>query len=376
MRILQVITWIAPGNPFGGPIRVAMNQRAELVRRGHDVTLVAAQPSARHVANWSSAALHIRGFDGWRAIPGAGFGGLVSPTLLSFGHTHLQEFDVVHIHVARDLVTLPIALQARRQHVPFVLQPHGMVDRSDKVLARLADSLATRRVFRDAASVLVLNDRERADVIATMPNELLRLEVLPNGVPVDYNVSSPRAALAEVLFCSRLHARKRPLAFARMAASLVSQGIPATFAMVGSDEGEGASVRSLTESVSTPGRLRLEGALPPERVLDRLRDCDVLVLPSVDEPFGMIVVEAMSVGRPVVITDSCALASFVSEHEAGIVVPSDDPEALERAVRSLIDDAELRNEMGARGRDAVRIHFSMASVADALEGIYERARKN
>ena len=375
MRILQVITWIAPGNPFGGPIRVAMNQRTELVRRGHDVTLVAARPSARHVGNWSSAALHIRGFDGWRAIPGAGFGGLVSPTLLSFGHTHLREFDVVHIHVARDLVTLPIALQARRQHVPFVLQPHGMVDRSDKVLARLADSLATRRVFRDAASVLVLNDRERADVIATMPNEQLRLEVLPNGVPVDDNASSPQSALAEILFCSRLHERKRPLAFARMAASLVSQGIPATFAMVGSDEGEGASVRSLTESVSTPGRLRLEGALPPERVLDRLRDCDVLVLPSIDEPFPMVVLEAMSVGLPVVITDTCGLASFVSEHGTGLVVPSDDQPALERAVASLIEEPQLRRSMGERGRNAVRAHLGMAGVADALERIYERAQK-
>ena len=350
-----------------------MNQRAELVRRGHDVTLVAAQPSARQRGDWSSAALHIRGFDGWRVIPRAGFGGLVSPALLSFGHTHLREFDVVHIHVARDLVTLPIALQARRQHVPFVLQPHGMVDRSDKFVARLADSLATRRVFRDAASVLVLNDRERAHVTATMPNEQLRLEVLPNGVPVDDTVSSPRAAIPEILFCSRLHARKRPLMFARMSASLIHQGIEATFAMAGSDEGEGAAVRTVAESVSTQGVLRLEGALPPERVLDRIRNSDILVLPSVDEPFGMIVVEAMSVGRPVVITDTCALASFVTEHQAGLVVPSDDQVALERAVRSLIENPGPRNEMGARGRQAVRIHLSMTAVADTLERVYENA---
>ena len=90
----------------------------------------------------------------------------------------------------------------------------------------------------------------------------------------------------------------------------------------------------------------------------------------------MIVVEAMSVGRPVVITDMCALASFVSEHRAGIVVPSDDQTALEHAVRSLIDQPRLRNEMGARGRNAVRVHFGMTAVADTLERVYERARKN
>ena len=352
-----------------------MNQRAELVRRGHDVTLVAAQPSARQRGDWSSAALHIRGFDGWRVIPRAGFGGLVSPALLSFGHTHLREFDVVHIHVARDLVTLPLALQARHQGVPYVLQPHGMVDASDKTLARLVDALATRRVFRSASTVLVLSESERADVIETMPNEQLRLEVLPNGVPVDSEPAPTQSAIPEVLFCSRLHVRKRPVAFAQMATSLIGHGVEATFAMVGADEGQSPAVTATAAALVSRGAFRMEAALSPDRVLARLRQTDLLVLPSIDEPFPMVVLEAMSVGLPVVITDTCGLASFVSEHGTGLVVPSDDQPALERAVASLIEEPQLRRSMGERGRNAVRAHLGMAGVADALERIYERAQK-
>ncbi|MCU1366192.1 MAG: putative glycosyl transferase, group 1 family protein, partial [Ilumatobacteraceae bacterium] len=127
MKVLQVVTWVAPGNPFGGPVRVALNHVEELRRRGHDVRLVAAQPRSADRGRWSSSELGVQGFDAFRVLPGAGFSGVTSPKMLRFAWSAGRQVDVVHVHLARDLVTLPFAAIVRWRRVPYVVQCHGMV---------------------------------------------------------------------------------------------------------------------------------------------------------------------------------------------------------------------------------------------------------
>ena len=102
---------------------------------------------------------------------------------------------------------------------------------------------------------------------------------------------------------------------------------------------------------------------------ERMRQATLYVLPSVDEPYPMSVLEAMSVGLPVVVTDSCGLAPFVGEHDAGIVTDHT-VESLADALRTLVADPERAAAMGARGRDAVRAERSMAAIAQRLEHFY------
>ncbi len=99
-----------------------------------------------------------------------------------------------------------------------------------------------------------------------------------------------------MLFLARLHPRKRPTMFVRMAAALVEAGIDAHFSLVGPDEGEGAAVAKLIEQSSLQSRVSYEGPLKPAQSISRMRRAKVYVLPSVDEPYPMSVLEAMSVG--------------------------------------------------------------------------------
>lgn len=367
-----MVTWVAPGNPFGGPLRVATNDADELRRRGHQVEVVAAQPRRRQRGRWASADQGVHGYDAFRMIPGAGFSGLVSPRLLWMVWRRSRTFDVVHVHLARDLVSLPAAAITRLRRTALVVQCHGMIDQSSRRSAAVMDRLLTRRVLEAAGSVFVLTSRERADVEATFPGATMRFVVLPNGVPVVEGSDEVHgAATARVLFCSRLHARKRPVLFARMAVDLLAAGIDGEFAMVGADEGEMTAVRDVLGPASAG--VELAGAIEPDGVRAELVRCDVLVLPSVDEPFPMIVLEALAVGRPVVVTETCGLAGFVRDNVCGIVVAADDLGALCDAVRRLIDDPHERHRMGAAGRAAVTEHLSMPTVASKLEDRYHAA---
>jgi glycosyltransferase involved in cell wall biosynthesis len=366
VRILQIVTLISADGAYGGPARVAANQADALRALGHTVMVAGGwrgkgAPPLRRTPNDP----HL--FKVWPVVPRAGFAGLTAPKLLAWVNNQLVSIDVVHLHLARDLVTLPVAGVVLAHGIPLVVQTHGMIDRSNRLLAKPLDVLITRRVLRNAAALLYLTDGEAVD-LASVAGEKLRLEHVTNGVPGALIVRAAEVdAKPEVLFLARLHPRKRPDVFVRMAKILLAQGVSARFAMVGPDEGALPSVTGQ----GVPD-VPWEGSISPEEVIGRLSRASVYVLPSVEEPYPMSVLEAMSVGVPVVITESNGLAPLVRRTGAGLVTDTS-AEALAVAVATLIADPALRTSAGAAAIEVARNEMQMSTVADRLVAIYTSA---
>ena len=372
MKILHIATLFSPDGAYGGPTRVATNLSAELMRRGHDVTIAGA------CEGYDTPPTSVEGVPAWlypsKAVPGLGVAGLSSPALVRRLVKDIDEFDVVHVHMSREFVTLPAALVARRAGVPYVLQTHGMIDPSGKLLARPLDAMATRPVLESASNILYLTGTERAQIIQ-VSEYCAPLTRLRNGVP-GYAASTSvggvdAASHPEVLYLARLHPRKRPEVFVRVARRLLDAGVRATFTVVGPDGGSEQAVKDAVAEANSP-YLRYEGPVDPDLVPARIASSSVYVLPSVDEPYPMSVLEAMSVGRPVVITKSCGLAGEVADHGAGYVVDLDD-DSLFNAIRSLLDNPHAAARMGRGGQAASASTFSMSSVVDDLLGVYDRS---
>lgn len=362
MRILQVVTLLSPDGAFGGPVRVAFNQSAELIDRGHSVTIAAA---CRGYAVPPTELDHVPValFPARKVVPGRSFAGTTAPGLGTWFRRHRSCFDLVHVHLGRDLVGLPLAMSARRHRLPYVVQTHGMITPSQHPLAAPLDAAWTRRVLRDAGVVFYLTPTERAQ-LTTVAGAGLRLRQLLNGVP-DHRPAAAPEPRPEVMFAARMHPRKRPMMFVDMATTLLNEGVRARFTLVGPDEGEGERVRA---ALSGRAGITWEGPLPPSVVPDRLARTAIYVLPSVDEPYPMTVLEAMSVGVPVVIRSDCGLAPFVRRARGGLVVGDDT--ALADTVRSLLADPARAQRMGRRGQAAVRRHLGMRTVGDALTDVY------
>lgn len=369
MNILHVVTLVSPNGEYGGPVRVATNQLAALRDAGHSVVLAASRrPSADMPTDVSGVPVKL--FRARLALPRSGFAGLTAPSMLWWFFRNRQSFDVVHVHLARDLVTLPMALIALCSRIPLVLQTHGMIDASSRRLAHLLDAAVTRRVLVGADSVLYLTDKERTDLLGISSG--LALSHLTNGVPPTARTAAPEANPPEFLFLARLHPRKRAVTFVRAATALLDRGVDARFAMVGPDEGDGSAVRALIETSGHGDRIRWEGPVSPDSTLDRMCAASVYVLPAVDEPFPMAVLEAMSVGLPVVVTNSCGLAELVARTGSGTVVDDTD-DSLRRVMAELIADPTLRRTQGQRGRGVVSSELDMGSVCRQLENVYDKA---
>lgn len=367
MKVLGVVTLVSPQGEYGGPVRVAVNQLAALRERGHDVVLAGSHRGFIRGAPESFESVPTRLFPARTLLPGAGFAGLGSPGLWRAVRRHAREFDVVHVHAARDLVTLPAARIAQRLGVRTVLQSHGMIDESANPLAGPVDAALTRPALASAHHVTYLTSHER-QALETVGRGAADLAELPNGVP-SADPPARRSGPPHVLYLARLAPRKRPRIFVEAATRLAAEFPNARFTLVGPDEGEGAAVRAAIAASGAGGRIRWEGAVPPGETIARMRDATVYVLPSVDEPYPMTVLEAMSLGLPVVVTDTCGLARFVSESGAGTVV-NDSVEALVGSLRTLLTDTAAAVAAGDAGRDAVRMQRSMAAIAERLETLY------
>jgi glycosyltransferase involved in cell wall biosynthesis len=374
VRVLHLLTLVTPENAYGGPVTVAFNQARVLRERGHSVVVAAAQRGFGSSPPVSVDGVPVRLFPARTAVSGAGYAGLGAPGLHRWLAWHSRSADVVHVHLARDLVTLPAAVVVRWLGAPYVVQTHGMIAPSHHRLADPVDRALTRGVLAGAARVLCLNDRE-SDAVHEVARGRVTTSLVPNGIGEESTGLGHTEPLdaPEVLFLARLHERKRPLVFAEAASQLLERHADARFCLVGPDEGEGAAVRTLAASISAPGRLVWEGPVPPAQVPSRMDRCAVFVLPAVDEPFGMSALEAMARGKPVVVTRSCGLAPAIAAHRAGLVVPDDDPPALANAIDRLLDNAAERAQMGRRGLRLARETFGMSRVVELLEDAYRDA---
>ncbi len=107
-------------------------------------------------------------------------------------------------------------------------------------------------------------------------------------------------------------------------------------------------------------------------VPDLLRLCDIFVLPSVNEPFGRAIIEAMAVGRPVVATSSGGVPEIVVDGETGLLVPPKDARSLAQAIEALLADPQRAAQMGQRGQARAQQSFSADRVAQHVQEFYER----
>lgn len=368
MKVLQIAPLISPRGEFGGPVTVAVNQSKALMDLGHDVTLMAGTRGYEKIPTELSG-VPVRLFPCRVLLRDLGYATLTAPRSLPWLLHERGTFDAVHVHLARDLITLPIARLALALGMRVFIQPHGMIDPSNRRLARPIDLTLTIPVLRKAERVFYLTDLERQG-LASVGGCGIKLEQLNNGVPryraKSFNLPDRRP---EVVYVGRLHSRKRPLDFIRMALELSSVHRDVDFTLIGPDEGEGQAVRSMIDSAGNPPNVSWLGPLKPEDVIKRVSNASLYIQPSIDETFPMSVLEAMSTGTAIVLRESCGLASMIEQTDSGIVVGLGMPELIS-AVDVLLRNSQRLNSLGQHAQRAADTLFSMEAIARRLEGAY------
>jgi glycosyltransferase involved in cell wall biosynthesis len=363
VRVLVIAAYASADGSYGGPVSVALDQAAALVEAGHEVTVVAGWDGDVRLDHPAD----LRLFRARKPLR-TSFVGLIAPRLPVWVARNAARFDVVHVHLTRDLVTLPAAWAALRRRVPLVVQTHGQI-RPERNRAQAAvDALLTRRVFREATAFLVLTDREDRDLRA-LGVDAARLHAVDNGVPSARARARPPEGSPLVLYSSRLADRKRPEVFVAAADIVARSRDDVRFELWGADEGALPAVLAEIDRRGLTDRCTYRGSASVEQARAHLGEASVFVLPSVAEPFPMALLEAFSAGLPSVITDQTGLSAAARERGAARVTDGS-AEHIATAVLELLDDPAAWARTARSALDLADQRFAMPRIAARLVEVY------
>jgi glycosyltransferase involved in cell wall biosynthesis len=193
-----------------------------------------------------------------------------------------------------------------------------------------------------------------------------------DGRRSDFFAGTPIESCRRVGVVARLSPEKGHEHFLRAAAAILREVPDAGFAIVGDAAlGDGLYAERLVSQAKALGiadRTLFTGFT--ERVPDVMAGLDILVVPSDAEPFGLVTVEAMAAGKPVVATRAGGSAEIVRDGETGLLVAPRSPESLARSVISLLSSPEQASRMGRAGCRRAWQEFSIERHCQTIRDLY------
>ena len=294
--------------------------------------------------------------------------------------------DVVHSHTW--YTNLAGHLAAILYGVPHVLTVHSLEPLRPWKAEQLGGGYALsswceRVAIESAAAVIAVSGGMRADVLATYPSLAAdRVHVIRNGIDTDeYAPDAGTEVLQKhqidpgrptVAYVGRV-TRQKGLPVLLRAAEMLDPRVQLVLCAGQADTPElGAEVTGLVAHLreSRSGVIWLNEMLPKQEVIQILSHATVFACPSLYEPLGIVNLEAMACGTPVVGSNVGGIPEVVLDAQTGLLVPPGDHILLAEALISLLGDPVRASAMGELGRQHVGAEFSWASIAGQTAALY------
>lgn len=312
----------------------------------------------------------------------------------------LRDIDVIHCHtwythlagcLARQLTGAPLVLTTHS------LEPHRPWKVEQLGTAYQASTWIERTAYQNADGVIAVSEAMHADVQTLYGVRPERIRVIHNGIDLDqYKPTPDRAVLAHhgidahkpyVLFVGRITRQKGIIHLVHAVPHL----LPGTQVVLCAGAPDTEEIgREMKEAVEQARRrtanpiVWIARMLPKEDIIPLYSQAALFVCPSVYEPFGIINLEAMACGTPVVASAVGGIKEVVVSEDTGLLVPFEprgdtdfEPRDAERfaldlaaAINRLLDDPQCRRHMGQRSRERVERSFGWPSIARQTYDFY------
>lgn len=281
-------------------------------------------------------------------------------------HQHTQPFDALYCHTQECALLIP----EHMKRTPTVLSLDATPKNIDTIggayghevgpwVAEQMKHFLTQRTFRRAAHLVAFSRWVRDSLVTDYHIPEARITVNGPGADLQHwnlaesdRTASRGDSVPRVLFVGADFRRKGGDALMRSAASMRGRW---TLDIVTRD--------AVPDAETIPG-LRIHHALQPDtpELLALYRAADIFVLPTLADTFGLAIIEAMAMRLPVIATRVGAIPEIVVHGETGLLIPTDSPEELVRAIDELVGNPERRRAMGAAARKHVERYFDGAKT--------------
>ena len=378
MKLLQVNASYKPAYVYGGPTMSVSKLSEELSKAGCETevfTTTANGAAELPVTPGESARI-----DGVKVTY---FKRLTkdhthySPALLKQLRKDVRNFDLVHIHAWWNLVSVLSCRVALKRGVPVVISPRGTLSaysfsNKNSLAKRLIHVLLGEKLLKESY-IHVTSEREREAMeklvvskkIYNIPNFI----VFPNKIP---GRTSERGDCLKLIFLSRIEEKK---GLEILFEALAGIDIPYRLSIAGDgDPGYISNLKEKSVKLGVTERVDWIG-FQNDRKFDILQQHDLFVLPSYDENFGNAVIESLSMGTAVLISNNVGLAGYVEQYNLGWVCSQDAVSFREKIISISEQPAELlRIRKQAPG--IIRNDFSEEALVKKYIDMYKEVIAN
>jgi glycosyltransferase involved in cell wall biosynthesis len=392
LRILHVSPFGGDAWGYGGIPRLADALVRGLAARGHKVTLCTTDacdatrrltpPSGwRSLAAWPpqrpSGNIELRVFPNLSNRLAYDYQCFLPFGLAAYLKRHAAAFDVAHLHACRNFPGVIAARYLRKARIPYILAPNGTAPNLERRRAakQAFDAVFGTRILAGAARVLAVSHAERRQLAAMgVPGD--RIALVPNPVALDE--FDPPPARGEfrhrvgirgplVAYLGKLTPRKRVDLLVRAFAALdLADG---TLVVAGNDMGSEPDVRAAVRERGAERRTVFTGLLEGRARLELLADADLVVYPSEHEIFGLVPLESLLAGTPVVVANDSGCGEVVAAMGGGLVVDGD-AEALRSAMDHILAAPAHWRAAAAEAARRVRATYAPDVISAQLEQVY------
>jgi len=366
LRILKVCT----SRSWGGMEMSMATISGKLRDRGHD----------EHPVCYSNSPIHQRllgmGFEPVTLDLWGKFHPFKAMGLSRYINRH--AIDIVHADYSRDLFTLVPALKWSKP-TPLVLHKHVGTIRPKNLPVH-------PYLYRNVDFVIAISKVIEKNLLETHPLRPQQVGIIHHGIDMDRFVPDPQSrervrrelGIGEqerlVGIVGRLNESKGHLQFLEVAQRILPNFPDTRFVIVGEasrgEDEEANAILDKIEKADLKERMILTGYR--DDVPDLLGAMDLFLFPTHAEAFGLVIVEAMAMGLPVVSANCDGVPDIVEDGRTGLLVPPRDVDGLTLAVTELLGNEEKRRTFGQAGRQRAEDLFSEEKMCEKMEDLYRR----
>jgi len=302
----------------------------------------------------------------------------LSPSYIASTVKESDQFDLIHVHdfpkVSNDVLIL--TLKKLKSSIPVILTPHGAGSPTP------THKLSSKLYWSTGIPWKVLRSIDHLIAISPLQAELFtricgrdRVSTILGAIPSHYfaeEVNFIEDGKLKILFIGRM-AEEKGIRILLFAVHEVKKylGKNVELRCIGPDYGYLQEARRLIDELKLNDVVKLLGPLPEEEKIRNIDWCDVLVLPSYYEAFGLPLLEAMARGKPVIATKTVGSTSLITHGETGFLVRTGDWHGIADTLLHLSRNPELKYQMGRKGLRFAR-RFSMQEMIEKHIEVYRR----
>lgn len=271
--------------------------------------------------------------------------------------------DIVH---AQSLgIGVPALLSKNLLKIPYVVWGQG----SDVYLPDWFTKLTSKTIIKNANSVIALTEDMKQKMREICDRDI---SVVPNGIDLKrFEISSgekKEGSAKTIIFVGRLHPVKG-VQYLIEAMAIVHQQMPDVKLVIVGDGVQRSMLEELTERLNLNDCIQFAGKVPQESVPRLMHQADVFALSSLSESFGIVNLEAMAAGLPIVATKVGGIPDIVEEGVNGYLVNAKSSEEIADRLLILLQNDEMREEIAAKNREKAKL-YTWDKIADIVEKIY------